>query len=160
MFEFFPCPVYGTWGSAFKTALKSFSVRRRQISLRPTSVCLTPWADSDLYHPNREQRRWVLPGRSKRETEVDVFTSTTARNKNIAGNPHRPKGFERNGIVFVVVAASQCRAIYSLPRRRVVTLPTPGIQHRLAATLLPIRVVQATSHIRCPDTSFPFRPVE
>ncbi len=79
-----------------------------------------------------------LPGRSRRETEVDVFTSTTARNKDIAGNPHRPKGFGRNGIVFVVVVASQCGAIYSLP--------TPRIQRRLARTLLPIRVVQATSN--------------
>ncbi len=90
-----------------------------------------------MYHPNRQQRRWVLPGRSRRETEVDVFTSTTARNKDIAGNPHRPKGFGRNGIVFVVVVASQCSAIYSLP--------TSKIQRRLARTLLPIRVVQATS---------------
>ena len=29
---------------------------------------------------------------ARRETEVDVFTSTTARNKDIAGNPIGPKG--------------------------------------------------------------------
>ena len=92
---------------------------------------------SDLYPPNQEQRRWVLPGRSRRETEVDVFTSKTARNKCIAPNPHRPKGFRRNGIVFVVVAASQCRGIYSLS--------TPRIQRRLARTLLLSRGVQATN---------------
>ena len=92
---------------------------------------------SDLYHPNWDQRRWVLLGRSRRETEVDVFTSTTARNKDIAGNPHRPRGFGRNGIVFVVVSSSQCWGIYSSP--------TPRIQRRLARTLVPIWVVQATS---------------
>ena len=104
--------------------------------------------DSALYHPNRDQRRWVLLGRSRRETEVDVFTSTTARNEEIAGNPHRPRGFGRNGIVFIVVSSSQCRRIYSSPPRRVVTLLPPGIQRRLARTLAPIRVVQATDILR------------
>ncbi len=90
---------------------------------------------SDLYHPNWDQRRWVLPGRSRRETEVDVSTSTTVRNEDIAGNPHRPRGLRRNGSVFVV-ASSQCRSIRSSP--------TPRIQRRLTATLVPIWVVQAT----------------
>ena len=62
---------------------------------------------------NGDPRRWVVPGRSRRKTEVDVFTSTTARNEDIAGNPHRPRGFGRNGIVFVVASSSQCGSIYS-----------------------------------------------
>ncbi len=93
---------------------------------------------SDLYYPNRDRRRWVLPARSRRETEVDVFASTTARNEDIAGKTHRPRGFQRIGIVFVVVGSSQCRSIYSSPRRRVVAESTPRIQRRLARTLVPI----------------------
>ena len=101
---------------------------------------------SDLYHPNRDQRRWVLTARSGRETEVDVIASRTARNEDIAGNPHRPKGFGRNGIAFVVVSSSECRNIFSSL--------TPRIQRRLARTLLPIRVVQAT---RITDRTFQLR---
>ncbi len=65
------------------------------------------------------------------------FASMTARNKDIARKTHRREGLWRNGIVFVVVGSSEWRGISSSP--------TPGIQTRLAATLVPIWVVQATT---------------
>ena len=74
--------------------------RRHDQGKRGTSI-------SGLYHPYWDQRRWVFEARSRRESEVDAHSSTTARNDEIASNAHRPEGLRRNGIVFGVIGFSQ-----------------------------------------------------
>ena len=61
-----------------------------------------------------------LAGEVEARAVVDALSSTTARNEEIACNPHRPEGLRRNGIVFVVVGFSQCE---TFPRRRLLVVP-------------------------------------
>ncbi len=61
----------------------------------------------------------------------------TARNDDIAGNPHRPKGFGRNGTVFVVTPSRNERA---LPRAARLEYDPVALR-----TLLSIPLLQATS---------------
>ncbi len=74
---------------------------------------------------------------SRRETEIDALTSMTARNDEIAGNPHRPKGFGPNGTVCVVAPSRNERA---LPRAARLAFDPVALR-----TLLSIPLLQATN---------------